>query len=50
MHEHNKIQGIQAGFDEVVRFLTCQVVSGFQFGESGMHVGIRRRVPGVLLP
>src|ERR1700722_16145886 len=23
MHEHNKIQGIQAGFDEVVRFLTC---------------------------
>ena len=42
MHEHNEIQGIQAGFDEVVRFLTCQVVPGFQFGESGMHVGIGR--------
>ncbi len=36
MHEHNKVQGIEAGFDEVVRFLTGQVVPGFQFGEGGV--------------
>ena len=48
MHEYNKIQGIQTGFDEVVRFQTCQVVPGFQFGERGMYVGMG--LPGVLLP
>jgi len=48
MREYNEIQRIQSGFDEVVRFPTCQVVPGFQFGERGMYVGIG--IPGVLLP
>ena len=33
VHEHNKIQGIEPGFDEVVRFRAGQVVPGFQYVE-----------------
>ena len=33
VHEHDKIQGVQPGFDEVVGFPARQVVPGFQFVE-----------------
>ena len=33
VHEHDQIQGIQTGFDEVVRFRARQVVTGFQYVE-----------------
>ena len=50
MHEHDKIQGIQPGFDEVVGFHACQVVPGFQFVERRLDVrtgreGARRPSP-----
>ena len=33
VHEHDEIQGIQPGFDEVVGFRAGQVVPGLQFVE-----------------
>ncbi len=50
MHEHDKIQGIKPGFDEVVRFHACQVVPGFQYVERRLDVRTARASPGVLLP
>src|SRR5580658_733486 len=38
VHEHNKIQGIQPGFDQVVRFRARQAITGFQY--------VERRLPG----
>ena len=37
MHEHDEIQRIQPGFDEVVRFHAGQVVPGLQFVEGRLH-------------
>ncbi len=50
VHEHDKIQGIQPGFDEVVRFRAGQVVPGFQYVERRLafrtgRLRIRRLFP-----
>ena len=49
MHEHDKIEGIKPGFDEVVRLHPGQVVPGFQFIESRLTLrtgfGTRRLSP-----
>ena len=37
MHEHDKIQRIEPGFDEVVRLHPCQVVPGLHFVERRLH-------------
>ena len=49
MHEYDKIQRIQAGFDEVVRFRSGQVVPGFQHVERRLDVQNRAAGSGVLL-
>src|ERR1700733_5507025 len=50
MHEHDKIQGIKPGIDEVVRFRACEVVPGFQHVERRSDLRMGRAYAGVLLP
>src|ERR1700757_3392539 len=50
MHEDNKIEGIKAGFDEVVRFRSSEVVTGFQYVEGRLDFETAIGGAGVLLP
>ena len=50
VHEHDKIQGIQPGFDEVVRFRAGQVVPGFQYVERRLVFRTGCRGSGVFFP
>ena len=50
MHEHNQIQGIEPGLDEVVRFRSGQVVAGFQYVERRLAFRAGRGGGSVFFP